>query len=48
MRFISIDNVREQMMLAHPLFDKKGNILLNSNVVLTERIIQGIKDRCFK
>ena len=48
MRFISIDNVREQMMLAHPLFDKKGNILLNSNVVLTERMIQGIKDRGFK
>lgn len=36
------------MILAHPLFDIKGNILINSNVALTARMINCLKERGFK
>lgn len=48
MRFIGVNSVEEGMILAHPLYDAKGTILLNTNVVLTNRMIKSVRERGYK
>lgn len=48
MRYIKIADVKEQMILAQPLYDEKGTVLLNSNVTLTTRMIESVKERGYK
>lgn len=48
MRFIKIEDVKDKMILAHPLYDSHGKVLLNSNVSLTSRMIANLKERGFR
>ena len=48
MRYIKIADVKEQMILAQPLYDEKGTVLLNSNVTLTTRMIESVRERGYK
>ena len=48
MRRISIETLKPGMMLGLPIRDENDNLLLNRNVVLTERYIQRLKNLGFQ
>ena len=47
MRYIAIHKAKPDMILAKPVFELNGNILLGRNVVLTEDYIQKLYERGF-